>query len=139
MKIILFSATDGGQLPNHRGVGRARVGSWQAWPGSPPPPCTGPYCWLDGQSGGGCCKVGLGWCRRVMWWGSCKWGCGPAHWSTEGVRKGSGKGRRLGLERETKTCRYKETQPTDLWYKRAATFIGCDVNKHISHLCIIKN
>ena len=46
----------------------------------------------------------------------------------EGVREGIGEGRRPGVDRET----------MHWWYKRAATLIGCDVSKWISHLCNMK-
>ena len=49
----------------------------------------------------------------------------------QGVRVDSGEGRRPGVDRETMTCCDKETRPTHLWYKRAATGIGCYVNKPV--------
>ena len=56
----------------------------------------------------------------------------------EGVSEGSEEGRRPGVDRETMNGCKKETQRTHLWYKRAATVIGSDVNKWISHLYIMK-
>ena len=46
--------------------------------------------------------------------------------------------RRPEMDRETMTCCEKETQPTQLWYKNAATVIGCGVKKWISHFGIMK-
>ena len=45
------------------------------------------------------------------------------------AREGSVEERRPEIDRETMTCCEKETQPTHLWYKRAAAVIGCDINK----------
>ena len=54
------------------------------------------------------------------------------------AREGSVEERRPEMDRETMTCCEKETQPTQLWYKNAATVIGCCVKKWISHLGIMK-
>ena len=42
------------------------------------------------------------------------------------------------MDRETMTCCEKETQLTQLWYKNAATVIGCGVKKWISQISIMK-
>ena len=55
------------------------------------------------------------------------------------AREGSVEKRRPEMDSETMTCCEKETQPTQLWYKNAATVIGCGVKKRISHLGIITN
>ena len=54
------------------------------------------------------------------------------------AREGSVEERTPKMDRETVTCWEKETQPTQLWYKNAATVIGCGVKKWISHLGIMK-
>ena len=54
------------------------------------------------------------------------------------AREDSVEERRPEMDRETMTCCKKETQPTQLWYKNAATVIGCGVKKWISHLGIMK-
>ena len=54
----------------------------------------------------------------------------------EGVREGSVEERRPQMDRET--CCENETKPTNFWYKRTATVIGCGVKKWISHFCNMK-
>ena len=60
---------------------------------------------------------------------------------SERVREGSGEGRRPGVDtgQGDNELLLEGDQLTHLWYKRAATGPGCDVNKWISHLCIMKN
>ena len=51
----------------------------------------------------------------------------------------AGEVRRPEVDGETMTCCEEETQATHLSYKRTATAIGCEVNKWLSHLCIMNN
>jgi hypothetical protein len=54
------------------------------------------------------------------------------------ANEGSVEERRPEMDRKTMTYCEKETQPTQLWYKNAATVIGCGLKKWKSHLVIRK-